>query len=149
VYPWGHVEAGLRSRDRSMPEEINRVLTDQLSDWLFTPSADGDENLLREGIDAARIHRVGNVMIDTLARMLPCAEEHFPAGLTSPYALVTLHGPRTWMTFPGANCSPRSPILAASSASFSRFIPAAASPLHQLCDRARPAPPSARTAALS
>jgi UDP-N-acetylglucosamine 2-epimerase (non-hydrolysing) len=55
----GHVEAGLRSRDRSMPEEINRLLTDQLSDLLFTPSADGDENLLREGIGSSKIHRVG------------------------------------------------------------------------------------------
>jgi UDP-N-acetylglucosamine 2-epimerase (non-hydrolysing) len=89
----GHVEAGLRSRDRTMPEEINRLLTDQLSDLLFTPSADGDANLLREGIDAAKIHLVGNVMIDTLLRLLPRAEEHFPADLPSPYALVTLHRP--------------------------------------------------------
>ena len=51
----GHVEAGLRSRDRSMPEEINRLLTDQMSDLLFTPSADGDENLVREGIDPGEI----------------------------------------------------------------------------------------------
>jgi UDP-N-acetylglucosamine 2-epimerase (non-hydrolysing) len=89
----GHVEAGLRSRDRTMPEEINRLLTDQLSDLLFTPSADGDENLLREGIDRAKIHLVGNVMIDTLIRLLPLAEQHFPASVTSPYALVTLHRP--------------------------------------------------------
>ena len=89
----GHVEAGLRSHDRSMPEEINRLLTDQLSDLLFTPSADGDENLLREGIDAAKIHLVGNVMIDTLLRLLPRAEERFPEGVPSPYALVTLHRP--------------------------------------------------------
>ncbi len=88
-----HVEAGLRSRDRSMPEEINRLLTDQLSDLLFTPSADADENLRREGIDASRIHLVGNVMIDTLARLLPCAEEHFPHSVSSPYVLVTLHRP--------------------------------------------------------
>jgi UDP-N-acetylglucosamine 2-epimerase (non-hydrolysing) len=88
-----HVEAGLRSRDRTMPEEINRLLTDQLSDLLFTPSADGDENLLREGIDRARIHLVGNVMIDTLVRLLPLADQHFPSGITSPYALVTLHRP--------------------------------------------------------
>ena len=65
--PVGHVEAGLRSRDRTMPEEINRLLTDQLSDLLFTPSSDGDENLLREGIDRCKIHLVGNVMIDTLS----------------------------------------------------------------------------------
>jgi UDP-N-acetylglucosamine 2-epimerase (non-hydrolysing) len=89
----GHVEAGLRSGDRTMPEEINRRLTDQISDWLFTPSADGDENLLREGIDLARIHRVGNVMIDTLVRLLPLAEQHLPKGLPLPYALVTLHRP--------------------------------------------------------
>src|SRR5206468_7252409 len=63
----GHVEAGLRSRDRSMPEEINRLLTDQLSDLLFTPSADGDENLLHEGIESSKIHRAGNVMSNSLA----------------------------------------------------------------------------------
>ncbi len=89
----GHVEAGLRSRDRSMPEEINRLLTDQLSDLLFTPSADGDENLLSEGIDPAKIHRVGNVMIDSLVRILPSTDKYFPADLTEPYALVTLHRP--------------------------------------------------------
>jgi UDP-N-acetylglucosamine 2-epimerase (non-hydrolysing) len=89
----GHVEAGLRSGDRTMPEEINRLLTDQISDLLFTPSPDGDENLLREGIPAERIYRVGNVMIDTLVRLLPRAEEKFPADLPSPYALVTLHRP--------------------------------------------------------
>ena len=89
----GHVEAGLRSRDRTMPEEINRLLTDQLSDLLFTPSADGDENLVHEGIDPAKIHRVGNVMIDTLVRLLPLADAHLPAELPKPYALVTLHRP--------------------------------------------------------
>src|ERR1700758_2625773 len=57
----GHVEAGLRSFDRTMPEEINRLLTDQLADLLFTPSEDGDVNLVHEGIPAERIHRVGNV----------------------------------------------------------------------------------------
>jgi UDP-N-acetylglucosamine 2-epimerase (non-hydrolysing) len=93
----GHVEAGLRSGDRSMPEEINRLITDQLSALLFTPSADADENLLREGIDAARIHRVGNVMIDTLVRMLPLTEkatgDSALANPAQPYALVTLHRP--------------------------------------------------------
>ena len=89
----GHVEAGLRSRDRTMPEEINRLLTDQISDLLFTPSADGDENLLHEGIARNKIHLVGNVMIDTLARLLPRAIECFPASVASPYALVTLHRP--------------------------------------------------------
>ena len=89
----GHVEAGLRSRDRSMPEEINRLITDQLSDLLLTPSSDGDENLIREGIPASKIHQVGNVMIDTLIRLLPCAEERFPQNVSTPYALVTLHRP--------------------------------------------------------
>jgi len=88
-----HVEAGLRSRDRSMPEEINRLITDQLSDLLFTPSPDGDENLVREGIDPAKIRRVGNVMIDTLIRLLPRAEQQFPPNVSKPYALVTLHRP--------------------------------------------------------
>jgi UDP-N-acetylglucosamine 2-epimerase (non-hydrolysing) len=93
----GHVEAGLRSRDRSMPEEINRLVTDQLSDLLFTPSADADENLVHEGIDSAKIHLVGNVMIDTLVRLLPRAEllyeKRTSADFFSPYALVTLHRP--------------------------------------------------------
>ncbi len=91
--PVGHVEAGLRSRDRSMPEEVNRLITDQLSDLLFTPSADADENLRQEGIPASKIHRVGNVMIDTLVRMLPHCGAHKPAGLPARYALVTLHRP--------------------------------------------------------
>ena len=89
----GHVEAGLRSRDRTMPEEINRLLTDQLADLLFTPSPDGDENLLNEGVDASKIHLVGNVMIDTLVRLLPRAEQSFPKDIPQPYALVTLHRP--------------------------------------------------------
>ena len=88
----GHVEAGLRSRDRSMPEEINRLLTDQISDLLFTPSADADQNLLHEGIDRSRIHLVGNVMIDTLIRLLPQTASK-PQNFPSPYALVTLHRP--------------------------------------------------------
>ena len=69
--PVAHVEAGLRSFDRTMPEELNRVLTDRLSDALFTPSRDADANLAAEGIDATAIHFVGNVMIDTLLRALP------------------------------------------------------------------------------
>jgi UDP-N-acetylglucosamine 2-epimerase (non-hydrolysing) len=60
----GHVEAGLRSFDRTMPEEINRLVTDQLADMLFTPSEDGDENLLREGVPAEKIFRVGNPLAD-------------------------------------------------------------------------------------
>src|ERR1700758_721574 len=67
----GHVEAGLRSFDRTMPEEINRLVTDQLADLLFTPSRDGDENLRREGISEEKIFRVGNVMMDSLVRLLP------------------------------------------------------------------------------
>jgi UDP-N-acetylglucosamine 2-epimerase (non-hydrolysing) len=89
----GHVEAGLRSFDRTMPEEINRLVTDQLADLLFTPSEDGDENLRREGISAERIFRVGNVMIDSLVRLLPAARKTRVEGLPERYALVTLHRP--------------------------------------------------------
>lgn len=89
----GHVEAGLRSFDRTMPEEINRLMTDQLSDLLFTPSEDGDLNLLREGIAKEKIHRVGNVMIDSLIRLLPAAERCNGNGIPSPFVLVTLHRP--------------------------------------------------------
>jgi UDP-N-acetylglucosamine 2-epimerase (non-hydrolysing) len=89
----GHVEAGLRSFDRTMPEEINRVLTDQLADLLFTPSEDGDLNLQREGISADKIHRVGNVMIDTLIRLLPITAQCKTNGFPKRYALVTLHRP--------------------------------------------------------
>ena len=89
----GHVEAGLRSFDRSMPEEINRLLTDQLADLLFTPSEDADQNLKREGIAKEKIHRVGNVMIDSLVRLLPSAEKLPANGFSQRYALVTLHRP--------------------------------------------------------
>lgn len=68
--PVAHVESGLRSRDRSMPEEVNRIAVDHLSDWLLTPSADADDNLRNEGLDASRIWRVGNVMVDTLLHSL-------------------------------------------------------------------------------
>lgn len=88
-----HVEAGLRSNDRTMPEEINRLVTDQLSNLLFTPSQDGDENLRREGIPAERIHLVGNVMIDTLVHLLPRALENGHKEFPGRYALVTLHRP--------------------------------------------------------
>jgi UDP-N-acetylglucosamine 2-epimerase (non-hydrolysing) len=87
----GHVEAGLRSRDRTMPEEINRLMTDQLADQLFTPSADGDENLEREGIPSHKVHLVGNVMIDSLVRLLPVAMKQNLNGLPDRYILVTLH----------------------------------------------------------
>src|ERR1700680_3383851 len=71
----GHVEAGLRSFDRTMPEEINRLLTDQLANLLFTPSEDGDVNLQKEGVDVQKIYQVGNVMIDTLVKLLPIARK--------------------------------------------------------------------------
>jgi len=93
LLPVGHVEAGLRSFDRTMPEEINRLLTDQIADLLFTPSEDGDQNLAREGIPASRVHRVGNVMIDSLVRLLPVAMEKKLNGLPDRYILVTLHRP--------------------------------------------------------
>jgi UDP-N-acetylglucosamine 2-epimerase (non-hydrolysing) len=95
--PIGHVEAGLRSRDWSMPEEINRVVTDRVADLLFTPSRDADLNLQREGIDPARIRFVGNVMVDTLMALRERAR-----GLGMPkrlgleagrFAFVTLHRP--------------------------------------------------------
>ena len=90
----GHVEAGLRSFDRTMPEEINRLVTDQLADILFTPSEDGDLNLQREGVSGAKIHRVGNVMIDSLVRFLPAAAALKSVnGVPDRYALVTLHRP--------------------------------------------------------
>jgi UDP-N-acetylglucosamine 2-epimerase (non-hydrolysing) len=95
--PVGHVEAGLRSFDRSMPEEINRLVTDQLADFLFTPSPDADLNLEREGIALEKVHCVGNVMIDSLLRLLPPADEAPGAKLkdefSERYALVTLHRP--------------------------------------------------------
>src|SRR5437016_1976790 len=88
-----HVESGLRSFDRSMPEEINRVLTDQIADLLLTPSEDGDLNLVREGIPRSKIRFVGNTMIDTLIQLLPSAANLVPKDLPSRYALVTLHRP--------------------------------------------------------
>ena len=89
----GHVEAGLRSFDRTMPEEINRLVTDQLADLLFTPSEDADLNLRKEGIPAEKIFRVGNVMIDSLVKILPAARRQNQNGLPQRYALVTLHRP--------------------------------------------------------
>jgi len=93
LIPVGHVEAGLRSFDRTMPEEINRVITDQLADLLFTPSEDGDRNLCREGVRPDKIYRVGNVMIDSLVRLLPEAMKFKANGFPARYALVTLHRP--------------------------------------------------------
>lgn len=92
-----HLEAGLRSRDRRMPEEINRLVTDAISDVLWTPSPDADENLLSEGVPAERIDRVGNIMIDSYEMMRPQIEaDPGPAkfGLQpGGYAVVTLHRP--------------------------------------------------------
>ena len=92
-----HVEAGLRSRDRSMPEEINRVLTDQIADLLLTPSRDGDANLLAEGIPEARIRFVGNVMIDSLMTQLDRARQSSVLMTLElqekSYAVLTLHRP--------------------------------------------------------
>jgi len=95
--PVGHVESGLRSRDRTMPEELNRILTDALSDLLFAPSRDAVENLEREGIDPSKIHLVGNSMIDSLRRHLPAARarrapERF-AVERGGYAVATIHRP--------------------------------------------------------
>lgn len=91
--PIAHVEAGLRSGDRTMPEEINRIITDQLSTLHFTTSSEAEENLLREGIAKSSIYFVGNVMIDTLMTLAPKA--HPPEGITldDRFALLTLHRP--------------------------------------------------------
>lgn len=95
--PVAHVEAGLRSFDRRMPEEINRLLTDQISDLLFTHCEDANDNLVREGISSNKIHFVGNVMIDTLVRLLPETQTLWHAVRDTlhvdRYALVTLHRP--------------------------------------------------------
>ncbi|MEE8391714.1 MAG: UDP-N-acetylglucosamine 2-epimerase (non-hydrolyzing) [Anaerolineae bacterium] len=95
--PVAHVEAGLRSFDRRMPEEINRVVTDALSDFLFTTSRDADENLLREGISVDRIFFVGNVMIDTLNKHQARAEQLGTSARfeleRGGYVLLTLHRP--------------------------------------------------------
>jgi UDP-N-acetylglucosamine 2-epimerase (non-hydrolysing) len=93
LVPIGHVEAGLRSGDRTMPEEINRLLTDQIADLLFTPSTDGDENLAREGIASHKVHFVGNVMIDTLVRSLPHCRKPASFDVPARFALATLHRP--------------------------------------------------------
>lgn len=95
--PVAHVEAGLRSFDRSMPEEINRIVTDRLADLLLTPSPDADENLRKEGADPERIHLVGNVMIDSLLASKARAERLSTLsdlGLSPRgYAVCTLHRP--------------------------------------------------------
>ena len=104
--PVAHVEAGLRSFDRNMPEEINRLVTDALSTYLFTPSPDADENLLREGISPDKVYRVGDIMVDSLLYHLEEAKRSdilLRLGLSKglppspnsifPYALLTLHRP--------------------------------------------------------
>ena len=95
--PIAHIEAGLRSDDWSMPEEINRILTDRISTYLFTTSKEGSDNLLKEGISRKRIHFVGNVMIDSLIEYLPLAMkssiiERLHVKKDS-FALLTLHRP--------------------------------------------------------
>jgi UDP-N-acetylglucosamine 2-epimerase (non-hydrolysing) len=96
-FPVVHLEAGLRSRDRDMPEEINRLVTDVLADVLWTPSADGDENLAAEGIAPERVTRVGNIMLDSFELVRPAIEAADVAaelGLSHDrYGVVTLHRP--------------------------------------------------------
>jgi UDP-N-acetylglucosamine 2-epimerase (non-hydrolysing) len=97
LIPIAHVEAGLRSFDRTMPEEINRIVTDRLADLLLTPSRDGNDNLLAEGTPPEKIHLVGNVMIDTLRRHLSMAtlariRDRVPVE-DRKYAVLTLHRP--------------------------------------------------------
>jgi UDP-N-acetylglucosamine 2-epimerase (non-hydrolysing) len=95
--PLAHVEAGLRSGDRTMPEEINRIVTDSISDVLFTSEPAGAENLAREGVDPARVHFVGNVMIDTLFRYRERARASTILGdlalAPGGYVVLTLHRP--------------------------------------------------------
>lgn len=93
-----HIEAGLRSFDRSMPEEINRLVTDAVADLLLTPSEDADENLLREGVPPGKIERIGNIMIDALMENLPQARKSpilSALGLEpGRFIYVTLHRPQ-------------------------------------------------------
>ncbi len=97
LLPVAHLEAGLRSRDRTMPEEINRIVTDAIGDLLWTPSPDADENLRREGVAASRIARVGNIMIDSYEMLRDKIEAQSEAerlGLEpGRYGVVTLHRP--------------------------------------------------------
>ena len=95
--PVAHLEAGLRSRDRTMPEEINRIVTDAISDLLWTPSPDADENLLQEGVDPEAVIRVGNIMIDSYEMMrgrIEKEEARKKFNLSAQgYGVVTLHRP--------------------------------------------------------
>lgn len=89
-----HIEAGLRSFDLSMPEETNRIITDSLSNYFFTPSIDANEHLINEGKSSENIYLVGNVMIDTLIKFLPNSlDTEIPFQLPESYILVTLHRP--------------------------------------------------------
>jgi len=106
--PVAHLEAGLRSRDRRMPEEINRLVTDTLADILWTPSPDGDENLVAEGVAPEKITRVGNIMIDSYELMrerIQASDERRRLGLEGrEYGVVTLHRP--------SNVDTRAPLTA-------------------------------------
>lgn len=100
VIPVAHVEAGLRSFDMTMPEELNRKVTDAISDILFTPSKDGDENLIYEGVDRKKIHFVGNIMIDSLVSILKRIDQSYEDKVFEKFGvqrknfvLVTLHRP--------------------------------------------------------
>jgi UDP-N-acetylglucosamine 2-epimerase (non-hydrolysing) len=94
--PVVHLEAGLRSRDRRMPEEINRLVTDAIADLLWTPSRDGDANLIAEGVPRERIECIGNIMLDSfemLRAKVTAADTRGRLGLTGAFAIVTLHRP--------------------------------------------------------
>jgi len=95
--PVAHLEAGLRSGDRTMPEEINRIVTDSLADILWTPSPDADDNLGKEGVNKERVKRVGNIMIDSYEMLKSKIEAEDTAGafglVAGSYAVVTLHRP--------------------------------------------------------
>jgi UDP-N-acetylglucosamine 2-epimerase (non-hydrolysing) len=94
--PVAHLEAGLRSGDRTMPEEINRLVTDSIADLLWTPSSDADDNLIAEGVPADKIEMIGNIMIDSFEMMreqIEASDTRAALGLTGGYGVVTLHRP--------------------------------------------------------
>src|SRR5262245_5672394 len=96
LIPVAHLEAGLRSGDRTMPEEINRIVTDSLADLLWTPSPDADEHLAREGVGRDKVERVGNIMIDSFELLAPkirAAKVAARLGMYGDYGVVTLHRP--------------------------------------------------------
>jgi UDP-N-acetylglucosamine 2-epimerase (non-hydrolysing) len=91
-----HLEAGLRSFDKRMPEEINRIITDSISDYYWTPSIDANENLLNEGVDIKKIHLVGNIMIDSFEMMRDKINQESiidELGVNNKYGVVTFHRP--------------------------------------------------------